>query len=73
MPLDCLDAAWDHCLKCVNVPHIIRVDVPDFRSTHLTISTLVAGHETNGIVKADSTTDSFGGKYTDDVWVEKNK
>jgi hypothetical protein len=52
-------------LKCVNVPHIIRVDVPRFRSTHLTISTLVAGHETN--------TDSFGGKYTDDVWVEKKK
>jgi len=34
---------------------------------------LVAGHETNGIVKADPATDSFGGKYTDDVWVEKNK
>jgi hypothetical protein len=50
-----------------------KVDVPDFRSTHLTISTLVGGHETNVIVKADSTTDSFGGKYTDDVWVEKNK
>jgi hypothetical protein len=58
-------------MKFVNVPHIIRVHVPDFRSTHLTISTLVAGHETNGIVKAGSATHSFGGKYTDDVWVEK--
>jgi hypothetical protein len=60
-------------LKCVNVPHIIRVDVPHFRSTHLPISTLVAGHETNAIVKADSATDSFRGKYTDDVWVENKK
>jgi hypothetical protein len=60
-------------LKCVNATHIIRVDVPDFRSTHLTISTLVAGHETNGIVKPGSATDSFGGNYTDDVWVEKKK
>jgi hypothetical protein len=60
-------------LKCVNVPHIVRVDVPDFRSTHLTISNLVAGQETNGIVKAASASDSFGGKYTDDVRVEKRK
>jgi hypothetical protein len=60
-------------LKCVNVHHIIRVDVPHFRSTHLTISTLVAGHETNAIVKADSATNSFGGKYSHDVWVEKKK
>ncbi len=71
-PLDCVGAAWawDHC---VSVCNIMRVYVPHFRSIYLTISTLVAGQETNGIVKAGSATDSFGGKYTDDVWVEKKK
>ncbi len=59
--------------KCVNVPHIMRVDAPNFRSTHLTISTLVACQETNGIVKAGSHTYRFGGKYPDAVWVEKKK
>jgi hypothetical protein len=49
----------------------MRVDIPDFRSKYLTISTLVAGQETNGIVKAGPHTYRFGGKYSDDVWVEK--
>ncbi len=60
-------------LKCVNVCNIMRVDVPDFRSICLTISTLVACQETNGIVKAGPQTYHFGGKYTDDVWVENKK
>ncbi len=60
-------------LKCVNVPHIMRVDVPDFRSIYLSISTLVTGQETNGIVKAGPKTYRFEGKYTDDVWVQKKK
>jgi len=60
-------------LKSVNVLHIMRVHVPDFRSTYLTISTLVAGQQTNGIVKAASATYHFGGKYTDDVGEQKKK
>ncbi len=60
-------------LKSVNVLHIMRVHVPDFRSTYLTISTLVAGQQTNGIVKAASATYRFGGKYTDDVGEQKKK
>jgi hypothetical protein len=51
----------------------MRVDVPHFRSIHLTISTLVACQETKGIVKAGPHVYRFGGKYTDDVWVEKKK
>jgi hypothetical protein len=35
----------------------------------LTISTLVVGHKTNGIVKVAPTTYHFGGKYIDDIWV----
>ncbi len=60
-------------LKCVDVCNIMRVDIPDFRSIYLTISTLVAGQETNGIVKPGSHTYHFRGKYPDDVWVEKKK
>ncbi len=37
-------------LKCVNVPRIMRVDASSFRSIYLTISTLVVGHETKGII-----------------------
>jgi hypothetical protein len=51
----------------------MRVDVPGFRSIHLTISTLVTGQETNRIIQAGPATYRFGGKYTDDVWVEKKK
>ncbi len=60
-------------LKCVNVLDIMKVDAPDFKSTHLTISTLVVAQETNGIVKVAPTTYRFGGKYIDDVWVKKKK
>jgi hypothetical protein len=49
-------------LKCVNVPRIMRVDAPNFRSIYLTISTLVVGQETNGILKAGPATYRFGGK-----------
>ncbi len=63
-------------LKCVNVPHIMRVDAPSFRSIYLTISTLVIGQETKGVLKqreswrlAPLPTDL---KCTDDLWVEKN-
>jgi hypothetical protein len=51
----------------------MRVDVPDFRSIHLTISTFVGCHETNGIVKAGPHTYRYGGKCPDDVWVGKKK
>jgi hypothetical protein len=54
-------------LKCVNVPHIMRVDVPDFRSIYITISTSVTGQETNGIVKAGPETYRFGG------WLQARK
>jgi hypothetical protein len=46
---------------------------PTLEAQHLIISTLVAGHETNRIVKGGSATDPFGGKHTDGVWVEKKK
>jgi hypothetical protein len=51
----------------------MRVDVPNFRSIYLTISTFVACQETNGLVKAGLHTCRYGGKYTDDVSVEKKK
>jgi hypothetical protein len=51
----------------------MRVDVPDFRSIYLTISTLVACQETNAMVKAGPHTYRFGGKYTDGVWVDKKQ
>jgi hypothetical protein len=66
--------AWSHAIglrgcdmgpwvwKCVNVPRIMRVDAPSFRSTYLTISTLVVGHETKGILKAGPATYQYGGK-----------
>jgi hypothetical protein len=67
--------AWSHALglrgcgigpwvrKCVNVPRIMRLDAPSFISIYLTISTLVVGHETKGIIlKAGSVTYPFGGK-----------
>ncbi len=49
-------------LKCVNVLRIMRVDAPSFRSMHLTISTLVVGQKTKGILKAGPATYRFGGK-----------
>jgi hypothetical protein len=51
----------------------MRVDVHDFRSIYLTVSTLLACQETNAIQKAGPHTYRFGGKYTDGVWVEKKK
>ncbi len=49
-------------LKYVNVPRFMRVDAPSFRSMYLTISTLVVGQETKGILKAGPATYQFGGK-----------
>jgi hypothetical protein len=49
-------------LKCVNVPRIMRVGAPSFRSIYLTISTLVIGQETKGVLKAGPATHPFGGK-----------
>jgi hypothetical protein len=49
-------------LKCVNVPRIMRVHAPSFRSVYLTISTLVVGQKTKGILKAGPATYRFGGK-----------
>jgi hypothetical protein len=49
-------------LKCVNVPRIMRADAPSFRSIYLTISTLVVGQETKGILKGGPGTYRFGGK-----------
>jgi hypothetical protein len=49
-------------LKCVNVPRIMRVGAPSLRSIYLTISTLVIGQETKGVLKAGPATHPFGGK-----------
>jgi hypothetical protein len=49
-------------LKCVNVPRIVKVDAPSFRSIYLTLSTLVVGQETKGILKAGPATYRFGAK-----------
>jgi hypothetical protein len=57
----------------VLIGHQKQQSRPHFRSTHLTISTLVSCQETNGIVTVGPHTYRFGGKYPDDVWVEKKK
>jgi len=40
----------------------MRVGAPSFRSIYLTISTLVIGQETKGVLKAGPATHPFGGK-----------
>jgi hypothetical protein len=60
-------------IEKIETRHTMTVDAPHFRSTHLTISTLVSCQETNGIVTVGPHTYRFGGKYPDDVWVEKKK
>ncbi len=49
-------------LKCGNVTRIMRLDAPSFRTTYLTISTLVVGQKTKGILKAGAATYRFVGK-----------
>jgi len=49
-------------LKCVNVPRVMRVDAPSFRSMYLTIATFVGGQKTKGNLKAGPATYRFGAK-----------
>jgi hypothetical protein len=62
----CVGWAWDHGFEmCECTSYIItRVDSTSFRSLFLIISTLVVGESWRLAPY------QFGGKYTDDVWVE---
>jgi len=62
----CVGWAWDHGFEiCESTSYIItRVDATKFRSLLLIISTLVVGESWRLAPY------QFGGKYSDDVWVE---